>query len=230
MTCNKLVLALHAWLDHQHSPGLWAALMAAMFTKRPSADAQCYYNQNCSIQYINKLCVTTSANVWTYLSAIQTFVCPEPKGYCILGDGGYPCMSQPVDLVTPYRGPLRGGVTGLFNRHRAKACSVIERASGIMKTRWRSVFFKALEVHPAFAILHNLCIRDGDILEPVEEAPDDGGEQPQQDLHCGEQLVCLHLITLLLVIENMTIVKNKTNKKVKVKLFCKVILLVNSFK
>lgn len=51
-------------------------------------------------------------------------------------------------------------------------------------------------MHPAFAvkvitccaILHNLCIRDGDILEPLEEASDNGGEQPQQDLHCGEQL------------------------------------------
>jgi len=40
------------------------------------------------------------------------------------------------------------------------------------------------------AILHNLCLKDGDILEPVEEAlgPDDGGDQVHQDLECGERL------------------------------------------
>lgn len=81
-----------------------------------------------------------------------------PEGYCILGDGGYPCMSRPVALVTPYREPVRGVVDGRFNRHHAKARLVIERAFGIMKTRWRSVFFKALEVHPAFTAFDKCLI------------------------------------------------------------------------
>ncbi|KAF0024599.1 hypothetical protein F2P81_023401 [Scophthalmus maximus] len=48
--------------------------------------------------------------------------------YCNLGDGGYPCMSQPIALITPYREPVRGAVAARFNRHHAKARSVIERA------------------------------------------------------------------------------------------------------
>ena len=59
-----------------------------------------------------------------------------------------------------------------------------------MKTRWRSAFFKAVEVIAGRDIMHNLCIEDGDMIEPVEEAPGDGGEEDQQDLHCGEQLLC----------------------------------------
>lgn len=46
-----------------------------------------------------------------------------------------------------------------------------------MKTSWRSIFFKALEVHPAFAvkviawcaIFHIFSLRDGDTVEPAEE-------------------------------------------------------------
>ena len=126
-----------------------------------------------------------------------------PEGYCILGDGGYPCLSDPIALVTPYREPVRNPVERRFNRHHARARSVIERAFGIMKARWRSLFFKALEVHPFFAvkviaccaILHNFCIKAGDMLEPEEEegegvqqeADDDDG-QPPEDQQAGEQL------------------------------------------
>ncbi|KAF7642498.1 hypothetical protein LDENG_00257000 [Lucifuga dentata] len=49
-----------------------------------------------------------------------------PEGYCIL----------PITLITPYREPVRSPVAARFNRHHAKARSVIERAFGIMKTRW----------------------------------------------------------------------------------------------
>ncbi|KAK0152014.1 putative nuclease HARBI1 [Merluccius polli] len=55
-----------------------------------------------------------------------------------------------------------------------KARSIVERAFGIMKTRWRSTLFRALEVSPTFApqviascaFLHNVCIDNGDVLEP----------------------------------------------------------------
>lgn len=56
---------------------------------------------------------------------------------------------------------------------------------GILKTRWRSIFLRALEVRPVFApqvvaaccILHNICAAVGDILEE-EEGPvvDDDAE------------------------------------------------------
>ncbi len=48
----------------------------------------------------------------------------------------------------------------------------------------------AVKVIACCAILHIFYLRDGDTLEPVEEAlrPDDGGGQLQPDLQCGEQL------------------------------------------
>ncbi len=56
----------------------------------------------------------------------------------------------------------------------------------MMKTRWRSLFFKALEASPVFvpevvaccAVLHNLALVNGDIIEPVEEDHNDGHPEP----------------------------------------------------
>ncbi|KAK7909417.1 hypothetical protein WMY93_014101 [Mugilogobius chulae] len=56
---------------------------------------------------------------------------------------------------------------------------VIERAFGMMKTRWRGIFFRALEVSTIFVpkvvavctILHNLAVTNGDVLEAAEEDP-----------------------------------------------------------
>lgn len=31
-----------------------------------------------------------------------------PKGFFLLGDGGYPCLQHPVAIITPYRQPLAG--------------------------------------------------------------------------------------------------------------------------
>ena len=181
--------------------------------KPKSADAQCYFNRKLfhSIQ-LQAVCdhqckfldifvgYPGSVHDSRVLKNSPLFVNSlyPPEGYCILGDGGYPCLSQPITLITPYREPVRNAVEARFNRHHAKARSVIERAFGIMKTRWRSIFFKALEVHPAFAvkvitccaILHNLCLRDGDIVEPVEEQPepDAGDAELHPELQCGERL------------------------------------------
>ncbi|KAJ4918382.1 hypothetical protein JOQ06_019547, partial [Pogonophryne albipinna] len=73
-----------------------------------------------------------------------------PSGFFLLGDGGYPCMEVPVAIITPYREPLQGRVQSRFNQHHARARSIVERAFGMMKTRWRLLFFKALEVHHTF--------------------------------------------------------------------------------
>ncbi|XP_054463368.1 putative nuclease HARBI1 [Anoplopoma fimbria] len=89
-----------------------------------------------------------------------------PAGYIILGDGGYPCLQRPVAIMTPYRQPVASQVEARYNRHHAKARNVIERTFGILKTRWRSIFLRALEIRPLFApkvigaccILHNLCV------------------------------------------------------------------------
>ncbi|KAL1268774.1 hypothetical protein QQF64_034137 [Cirrhinus molitorella] len=109
-----------------------------------------------------------------------------PPGKFILGDGGYPCLSAPICLITPYREPVQNPVQARFNIKHSHARSIVERAFGIMKSRWRSLFFKALEVSPVFvpevvaccAVLHNLALQMGDIVEPVEEDHDDGPPEP----------------------------------------------------
>ncbi|KAF3844220.1 hypothetical protein F7725_013561 [Dissostichus mawsoni] len=63
----------------------------------------------------------------------------------ILADGGYPCLQHPLPLITPYRQPLQGVGPQRFNSHHSRARSIIERAFGMMKTRFRSIFLKALE-------------------------------------------------------------------------------------
>ena len=73
-----------------------------------------------------------------------------------------------------------------FNVHHARARCVIERAFGMLKTRWRAIFFHALEVDTTFVpdvivactILHNICVGVGDILAVEGEEPEeDGGDE-----------------------------------------------------
>uniref|UniRef100_A0A3Q3G4C2 DDE Tnp4 domain-containing protein n=1 Tax=Labrus bergylta TaxID=56723 RepID=A0A3Q3G4C2_9LABR len=92
-----------------------------------------------------------------------------PTGYILLGDGGYPCMDTPITLITPYKEPINGQIQGRFNHFHSKGRSVIERAFGMMKTRWRSTLFRALEC----AFLHNVCLDNGDILEPDADVAQD---------------------------------------------------------
>ncbi|XP_067234557.1 putative nuclease HARBI1 [Chanodichthys erythropterus] len=122
-----------------------------------------------------------------------------PQGYYILADGGYPCLSQPVTIITPYREPVNDPAKRRFNRVFSRGRCIIERAFGVMKSRWRSIFFKALEVHHTFApkviacccVLHNICIDNRDTVE-IEETPDsndDGGTVDEPEGHwSGENL------------------------------------------
>ncbi|KAM4592053.1 putative nuclease HARBI1 [Odontesthes bonariensis] len=119
-----------------------------------------------------------------------------PAGFFLLGDGGYPCLQHPVALMTPYRQPVAGQVEARFNRHHAKARNIIERTFGLLKTRWRAIFLRALEIRPLFApkviaaccILHNLCLLAGDFQgeEEVEEDQvedeDEGNVAQDQEL------------------------------------------------
>ncbi|XP_033971714.1 protein ALP1-like [Trematomus bernacchii] len=99
-----------------------------------------------------------------------------PPGYFIVGDGGYPCIVHPITVVTPYREPLQGRVQSHFNGCHAKARSIIERAFGILKGRWRCLLSKALEVNHTFVpavvtaccVLHNLSIT-ADMTQLLEE-------------------------------------------------------------
>ncbi|KAJ8359381.1 hypothetical protein SKAU_G00159060 [Synaphobranchus kaupii] len=103
-------------------------------------------------------------------SPVYLEACYPPPGHFIMGDRGYPCICQPMAIITPFQETVQER----YNHHHARARSIIERAFGMMKTRWRSIFFKAPEVHHTFApdviavsaILHNVCLTAGDVLEP----------------------------------------------------------------
>ncbi|KAE8295650.1 hypothetical protein D5F01_LYC06585 [Larimichthys crocea] len=119
-----------------------------------------------------------------------------PPGYILLGDGGYPCLDTPICLMTPYKEPVTGPVQGRYNYRHAKGRSIIERAFGVMKTRWRCTLFKALEVKPTFApqviascaFLHNVCLDNGDLLEPDEDVAQDllDPQPPREPLAVNE--------------------------------------------
>ncbi|XP_059914034.1 putative nuclease HARBI1 [Gadus macrocephalus] len=111
-----------------------------------------------------------------------------PPGHFILADGGYPCLQHPLPLITPYKRPVRGVGAQRFNWHHSRARSIIERAFGMMKTRFRAIFLQALEVHHTFvphvitacAILHNICLGADDIMAPEEE------DEPEDDVEEDE--------------------------------------------
>ncbi|XP_041842231.1 protein ALP1-like isoform X1 [Melanotaenia boesemani] len=63
-----------------------------------------------------------------------------PNGFIIIGDGGYPCLSQPITLLPPYREPVRSPVEARYNRHHSRPRAVIERAFGVLKSRFFSCF------------------------------------------------------------------------------------------
>ncbi|RXN34359.1 G2 M phase-specific E3 ubiquitin- ligase-like protein [Labeo rohita] len=76
-------------------------------------------------------------------------------------------------------------VQARFNSKHSR--NIIKRVFGMMKTCWRSIFFKALEISPAFvpevvaccAVLHNLALLNGDIVETEdEEDHDDDPPEP----------------------------------------------------
>ncbi|KAL3999235.1 nuclease HARBI1 [Sarotherodon galilaeus] len=73
-----------------------------------------------------------------------------PPGHFILADGGYPCLQRPLPLITPYKRPVQGVGAQCFNSHHSRARSIIERAFGMMKNRFRAIFLQALEVHHTF--------------------------------------------------------------------------------
>ncbi|KAH7958575.1 hypothetical protein HPB49_002904 [Dermacentor silvarum] len=134
-------------------------------------------------------------------SPIYTRSLYPPPGYAILGDSGYPNIAAPIVITTPYKDATRP--TELrFNAAHARARSVVERAFGLMKGRWRSVFTKALEVSvykapdvvAACAAMHNVCMRMGDIAaeELVEDDNgvddvEDNTEPPSQDPEAAQR-------------------------------------------
>ncbi|KAJ8364709.1 hypothetical protein SKAU_G00135400 [Synaphobranchus kaupii] len=113
-----------------------------------------------------------------------------PQGWFLIGDGGYPCIQDPI---TPYREPVQGPVQARYKEQLSRARGVVERAFGVMKTRWRSIFFKALEVQNPFAVelidccavLHNLCISNDDLLDAAISDHYDDDDISEAEQYCG---------------------------------------------
>ncbi|CAJ1061399.1 hypothetical protein H4Q32_000108 [Xyrichtys novacula] len=99
-----------------------------------------------------------------------------------------------LDLFVGFPGSVHDA-RARFNTIHGKARNIIERAFGMMKARWRSIFLRALEVKPAFAsevvtccaILHNICMDNGDLFE-AEPPPEEDGPPPCSDAASGEHL------------------------------------------
>ncbi|RXN13240.1 nuclease HARBI1 [Labeo rohita] len=181
--------------------------------KAPASDAPCYFNRKL-FHSVQLQAITDHKGKFIDIfvgypgsvhdarvlknSPVYTGRLYPPAGKCILGDGGYPCLSAPICLITPYREPVQNPVQARFNAKHARARNVVERAFGMLKTCWRSIFFKALEVSPAFvpevvaccAVLHNLCLQNGDIVdaEVVEDPADDPPEPQNTEASTGEDV------------------------------------------
>lgn len=83
-----------------------------------------------------------------------------PPGFFILGDGGYPCLKEPICYITAFKEVLHGIVEGRFNQHHARARSIIERAVGMLKNCWRAIFLQSLMVHHTFGCQKlSQCVR-----------------------------------------------------------------------
>ncbi|CAI5669854.1 unnamed protein product [Oreochromis niloticus] len=108
-------------------------------------------------------------------------------------DGGYPCLQHPFPLITPYKRPVQGVGALRFNSYHSRARCIIERAFGMMKTRFRAIFLQAQEVHHTFvphvvtacAILHNICLGVGDVVAPEDEPEDDTQDEGEAGLEAG---------------------------------------------
>lgn len=100
------------------------------------------------------------------------------QGYFLLGDSGYQLTLDPIAIITPYTEHRRlDERQKKFNHLHSKARIAIEQAFGQMKTRWRCIFLRSLELHvknsikviAICCILHNICLDVGDLMNIDQE-------------------------------------------------------------
>ncbi|XP_051996321.1 uncharacterized protein LOC127653623 [Xyrauchen texanus] len=113
-----------------------------------------------------------------------------PEGMHIIGDSAYPHLFQ---LMKPYRD--NGHLTvrqRWFNRKLNSACVVIERAFGILKSKFRRLrclhMKKVKNISStvtACCILHNICLKSSDHIEEDLQADDmeDDPYPPEAHIH-----------------------------------------------
>ncbi|XP_072144204.1 putative nuclease HARBI1 [Dermacentor andersoni] len=107
-------------------------------------------------------------------------------GEHLLGDSGYPLEPW---LLTPVTGhPPIHTAEGRYNTAHAAMRSVVERCIGLLKSRFRCLQrYRALHYQPeraativaACAVLHNLCLDEGDVL--LDDVSDDSSNSNSDD-------------------------------------------------
>ncbi|KAF7653867.1 hypothetical protein LDENG_00077650, partial [Lucifuga dentata] len=125
--------------------------------KPPCSDAQCYLNRKLFLSVQMQAVFDHKCNFFGHIcwlpcsvhnarvlknSPLYVHQLYPPESYC---SGGW-WISLYVPTHHPYntlQGASEKSSCSWFNRHHAKARSVIEWTFGIMKTRWRAIFFKA---------------------------------------------------------------------------------------
>ncbi|XP_072142672.1 putative nuclease HARBI1 [Dermacentor andersoni] len=108
----------------------------------------------------------------------------------LLGDSGYPLEPW---LLTPVTGhPPIHTAEGRYNTAHASMRSVVERCIGPLKSRFRCLQrYRALHYEPdraanivaACAVLHNLCLDEGDVL--LDDVSDDSSSSSSSDDESG---------------------------------------------
>lgn len=169
-----------------------------------------------SSQLINRPIVIWQENFWKSLLGIRGdymthaswrtahFTSPistSHRDYIIIGDGGHPCLdktSLPHHTLQRAREWLHGGGASISTM---PVGAVLLREK-VLKTWWRSFLFRASDIRPKFskvviatcACLHNVCLDNGDMLEPDNVTQDIFDPQPQ----CEAMVQMKHLVMLKL--------------------------------
>lgn len=99
----------------------------------------------------------------------------------LLGDSGFPSTRC---MLTPVRNPEEGSAEQRYNVAHIRARNVIERAFGVLKTRFRCLSkHRVLHYDPSTAgkmvyacmVLHNICI-----LQRIPNPEEDGMDEPEE--------------------------------------------------
>ncbi|XP_038572837.1 uncharacterized protein LOC119901297 [Micropterus salmoides] len=201
MSYNRYPVGLQGWQDtepflkqlEQSTAAMSASSHRAALMVSATETGNCFHPSSC------RLCVTIRAAsltpTWAGLGRSTTPECSATahctgihstllQGISSLQTEGTRASNTHSPFITPYKRPIQGVGTQRFNSHHSRARSIIERAFGMMKTRFRAIFLQALEVHHTFvphvitacAILHNICLGAGDIVAPEDEPEEDVGE------------------------------------------------------
>ena len=129
---------------------------------------------------VHDACMFRRSDLYSQMTSGTTIF---PPGSHLIGDPAYPLMTT---LLTPYKDDGRlTAQKNQFNRKLSAARSSIERAFALLKCRFRRLKYMDMTCTSlipqciiACCILHNMCIRCGDIVE-LEEGSDDDDDAVQ---------------------------------------------------